>query len=183
MSGRNRSSNNNRNAAVPLWAVFVIALAVAAAAILVYDRWVRQAEREVVREVTTQLESARIEKQEEAVQQALHIERVRQGLVGGAALRVAVTEHYISNGELPARLEDVGYSSDWTPSPVLESVELRPHGVIVLHFAPEQGFTGEVMLTPVVDADNLMIREWTCTSTLDFIANAVGGCSYVRAGG
>ena len=61
---------------------------------------------------------------------------------------------------MPGSLDALGYDAGWTPSNVLESIDIQAGGVIVLRFAPRP--RGEVVLIPDSAAD--LIRGWRCES-------------------
>lgn len=69
-------------------------------------------------------------------------------------------EYFAANGVMPGSLDALGYDADWTPSNVLESVDIQAGGVIVLRFASRP--RGEVVLIPNSAAD--LIRGWQCES-------------------
>lgn len=105
-------------------------------------------------------EQKRREERLAAVAEAVDQERLRQGIGSAAVLRAGITEYFAANGVMPASLDALGYDAGWTPSNVLESVDIQAGGVIVLRFAPRP--RGEVVLIPDSAAD--LIRGWQCES-------------------
>ena len=109
----------------------------------------QKAQEEAVDAVTKQAEAQEQKRREErlaAVAEAVDQERLRQGIGSAAVLRAGITEYFAANGIMPGSLDALGYDAGWTPSNVLESVDIQAGGVIVLRFAPRP--RGEVVLIP-----------------------------------
>lgn len=182
-----RATHSSRTqTALPAWMVVLIALLAAALAVGVYDFWLRRQEREVVRtavrDAAAMLEAQRQQKQDAAVRQALRMERLARGVSSAAMLRTGVAEYLADKGELPGEMAQLGHPPDWTPHPAVQSMQLRPGGVIVLRFAPELQLDGEVVLTPEADTAYGMIRNWRCTSSdFEFITQALPDCQFTQA--
>ena len=128
----------------------------------------RQKAQEEAVDAVTEYAARRAEEQEQkrrkerlaAVAEAVDQERLRQGIGSAAVLRAGITEYFAANGVMPGSLDALGYDAGWTPSNVLESVDIQAGGVIVLRFAPRP--RGEVVLIPDRAAD--LIRGWQCES-------------------
>ena len=123
----------------------------------------QKAQEEAVDAVTKQAEAQEQKRREErlaAVAEAVDQERLRQGISSAAVLRAGITEYFAANGVMPGSLDALGYDAGWTPSNVLESIDIQAGGVIVLRFAPRP--RGEVVLIPDSAAD--LIRGWRCES-------------------
>ena len=128
----------------------------------------RQKAQQDAVDAVTEYAARRAEEQEQkrreerlaAVAEAIDQERLRQGIGSAAVLRAGITEYFAANGVMPGSLDALGYDAGWTPSNVLESVDIQAGGVIVLRFAPRP--RGEVVLIPDSAAD--LIRGWQCES-------------------
>ena len=128
----------------------------------------RQKAQEEAMDAVTEYAARRAEEQEQkrreerlaAVAEAVDQERLRQGIGSAAVLRAGITEYFAANGVMPTSLDALGYDAGWTPSNVLESVDIQAGGVIVLRFAPRP--RGEGVLIPDSAAD--LIRGWKCES-------------------
>ena len=70
----------------------------------------------------------------------------------------------------------LGLPPDWLPSDLLQEVEVRPGGLVVMHFTPESGLQGEVRLQMRVDS---AAYQWDCSGNIPDIAEASDGCRYV----
>lgn len=128
----------------------------------------RQKAQQDAVDAVTEYAARRAEEQEQkrreerlaAVAEAVDQERLRQGIGSAAVLRAGITEYFAANGVMPGSLDALGYDAGWTPSNVLESVDIQAGGVIVLRFASRP--RGEVVLIPDSAAD--LIRGWQCES-------------------
>ncbi|PAT31275.1 pilin [Vandammella animalimorsus] len=171
---------------LPIWAVVLIAVATAALAVAVYDftigRPQRDIARNVARETAEHMKQEHQQRLEQAVAQTRRMERLRQVVSSAAGVRVAIAEYLAEHSELPTELRQLSIDTDYTPSNLLASVQLRPGGVIVLQPIAGIDLDGQVLLIPDAVPEQGMIRGWDCTSAdFDFIATAIPNCRYVKA--
>ena len=119
------------------------------------------------------------EKERQAIARALQMERVRHGVAAAAGIQTELAIFLAEHGTLPDSLEELHYPPHWTPSNLLQSVQLMPDGTISLHFAAQSTVTGSVQLTPDIDRQMMMIRGWQCASgDIAFIADAIPSCHH-----
>ena len=179
----------NKTALPPL-AWVIVTLLIVALALLAYDRLRMQknlrAMQDTVRQTTRQIETEHLKKQDAAVQQAvtqaLRINRLHQGITAAMTLTTAVAEYQAATGELPGQLKQIGYDGA-PPSDALAAVTLHPGGVIEIEFDPARGAQGNVRLAPNLSPDRSFITSWSCTSAdIPDIAQAVATCSYAPRG-
>lgn len=179
----------NKTALPPL-AWVIVTLLIVALALLAYDRLRMQknlqAMQDTVRQTTRQIETEHLKKQDAAVQQAvtqaLRINRLHQGITAAMALTTAVAEYQAATGELPGQLKQIGHDGI-PPSDALAAVALHPGGVIEIEFDPARGAQGRVRLAPKLSPDRSFITGWSCTSAdIPDIAQAVATCSYAPRG-
>ena len=154
----------NKTALPPL-AWVIVTLLIVALALLAYDRLRMQknlqAMQDTVRQTTRQIETEHLKKQDAAVQQAvtqaLRINRLHQGITAAMTLTTAVAEYQAATGELPGQLKQIGHDG-----------------------IPPQG---NVRLAPKLSPDRSFITGWSCTSAdIPDIAQAVATCSYAPRG-
>ena len=150
---------NENNRGTPLWLIIGIAVCVSLLSIAVYDYLNKRYERQEAREIAARHE----QEKDAAAAAAVHKDRLRHAINAGSVLKTHIAEYHANTGETPADLSALGLPPDWLPSDLLQEVEVRPGGLVVMHFTPESGLQGEVRLQMRVDS---AAYQWDCSGNI-----------------
>ena len=163
---------NENNRSTPLWVIIAIAVSASFLSIAVYDYLNKRYARQEAREIVERHE----QEKDTAAAAAVHKDRLRHAINAGSVLKTYIAEYHANTGETPADLSTLGLPPDWLPSDLLQEVEVRPGGLVIMHFTPESGLQGEVRLQMRVDS---AAYKWDCSGSIPDIAEASDGCRYV----
>ncbi len=163
---------NENNRGTLLWLTIGIAVCVSLLSIAAYDYLNKRYARQEAREIVERHE----QEKDTAAAAAVHKDRLRHAINAGSVLKTYIAEYHANTGETPADLDALGLPPDWLPSDLLQEVEVRPGGLVVMHFTPESGLQGEVRLQMRVDS---AAYKWDCSGNIPDIAEASDGCRYV----
>lgn len=120
---------NENNRGTPLWLIIGIAVCVSLVSIAVYDYLNKRYERQEAREIIERHE----QEKDTAAAAAVHKDRLRHAINAGSVLKTYIAEYHANTGETPADLDALGLPPDWLPSDLLQEVEVRPGGLVVMH--------------------------------------------------
>lgn len=148
-------------------AQFVVTLLAVLTGLFLYDRVLRRPPLEAARSAALAADAAA----EVALVDRSGLRAEIAGITSN--LRVALVEHWLSQGRWPQSLAEIGYTAkqDWQ---YIEGVQLLGEGVLRIERRGRLG-GGAVTLTPVADPNSGSV-QWRCKSDWDDGALIVPGC-------
>lgn len=130
--------------------------------------------------IQQQTQNAILEAKKSALQESLKIERVMNTTKNiEALLRLGIELHLFDRGEMPKALSDFNLPEFDT----IQSIEMLPNMVFILHFRPEYHTQGSVKLAmknPHADISEIHAAQFDCTtSDFKFLPDYLPNCRFI----
>lgn len=115
---------------------------------------------------------AELEKQAEEMRRTA---QAAEALSRANMMKVAIAEYYMSMGQWPSKLSDLGMGqpTDFEGGPV-SSITIEPEGVVAVSMKPDVAAGGKLRLVPKTSPSGMI--EWNCRVSDYAAAERITGC-------
>lgn len=151
--------------------------------IALYHHFFRRSPEQIAEQtaarVAERIERERLQKQNAAVAEAIFRSRLSDAIAASAALRLAVTEYFMAQGQMPSSMLETGLDGT-PPSPWITQVRLLQNGELQLQLNLRPETPSHVLLIPQLYNNGAI--HWRCESPdIADIESLGADCRYTGA--